>query len=76
MSLYSIVFSICRTAIIASPDNVALRQQIKRLHKYMSEHYDSDPARWALMDRIEKLLNQSPKRDEQSLVHSETGVEP
>jgi hypothetical protein len=71
MTLESITIAICRCALIASPDNAALRQQIVRLHKHLTYTGNLSAAAKAY-----NMLHPAKGKKEPSLVHSIQGEKP
>lgn len=69
--IQDIVIAICRCALIASPDNPALRHQIARLHNQLHCIGNTVAA-----DMVHKLLHHTKAENEQPLVHSTPGEKP
>jgi hypothetical protein len=71
MTLEAITLAICRCALIASPDNAALQQQIVRFHKHLT--YTGNLSAAA---KVYNMLHPSKNKKEPPLVHSTLGEKP
>jgi hypothetical protein len=71
MTLEAITIAICRCALIAIPDNAALRQQVMRLHRYLT--YTGNLSAAA---KVYDILHPAKGKKEPPLVRSTQGEKP